>query len=385
MRNIFANVMLIAIGGMVLFPFGLFGAKGGEVPGETVYGTKAEQDAVYEIVQKSAALMERMNRDEITVLKESIMPIYVASLYEYAETGNFTVRRDTIRGNGLTYWANTVTADGLFAGNLRFYVLDGVAYMNGFEPTPVLEHLFHSDIGFGSNEFLISQNYADHAKRVQSLTGRESFVPISEVRYVGVEGLGNVFYINNGKTEAIVHIYGGDGVFTRGEGEIVYVGDESLKKFAAEKLAERKAYRAEKAAWEAANPGQTWTVTGGGMVADVGISGEVDNILKVVEYLGIADSDVYFTSAENPVASAVTDKTKDAKESGDSSRNLYQAQNSPVTIGLMPVSKETFTVPRAIAIPIAAFVIYISIKLILISKKQKIKKTESTDSQSDDN
>jgi hypothetical protein len=377
------GIMFAIIGGTAMIPFSLFAAKGSEMPGVSVYGTKAEQDTVYEAVQNPGGLNAFLDNNKITIIKESITPVYVASLYEYAETGVFTIRPETRRDNEIAYRAKTVTANGAFAGNMKFYVLDGVAYMSSFTPNRVPGFSFEPSYGFEGNESLVSYSYADHAKRVQSLTGRESFVPVSKVRYVGVEGLGNVFYVNDGKTEALVYIDGDGGVFSQGPGEIVYVGKE-LKKAANEKLAERKASLKRKAEWEAANPGKAWSFTGsGGAAAASGISGQVDDVVNIVEYLGLEDTDAYFTSTAVTVASATPNIARDVKKSVESRKKSSNATNATIGYGLP--KKETFTPPTTIAIPIAAFVLYIGIKLIFISKKRKIKKTESTDSQSNDN
>jgi hypothetical protein len=339
------------------------------MPGVSVYGTKTEQDTVYETVQQSPILVPALNERNLTIVRESISPIYVASLYEYAKTGVFTIKphQGGTKGDAIYYMAKIVTADGAYAGNTLFYIENGIAH----------PQIYYSENLSGSN------SYADHAERVQTLTGRESFVPASEVRLVGVEGLATVFYVNDGKTEALVYIDGMNGLFPHGQGEIVYVGKE-LKEIADEKLAELEGHMSRVAEWEAANPGKAWSYTGsGGAAAASGISGEVNDVVNIVEYLGIEDTDAYFTSTAVTVASATPNIARDVKKSVESNKKRGPA--SSMTIGYGPPPKETFTPPTTIAIPIAAFVLYIGIKLIFISKKRKIKKTEITDSQSNDN
>ena len=175
---------------------------------------------------------------------------------EYAETGVFTIKREIVGNtsdNGNAYIVKTVTADGLFAGNMRFYIENGVAHTQGFTPSSLLEHYFDPDYGFGDNEFLVSRSYADHARRIQNLMNRDTFVSVADVRYVTVEMLGEVFYINDGKTEALVAILADANVFSEGSGEIIYFGDE-LKKIADEKLAEYKEFMTLLEEWNATNP-----------------------------------------------------------------------------------------------------------------------------------
>jgi hypothetical protein len=330
----------------MMFPVGALATSGKEVPGESVYGSKAEQDVVYEIIQSSEDL--RFLKDNgIIVLSESIMPIYEASLLEYAETGVFTVRPNTVLDNGVVYAAKTTTTEGVFASDLRFYVKDGTAY-----------HLWSAP----PNNQKKSHSYADHAERIRSLTNKESFVPVGEVRYVAVDRLGYVFYINDGKTEALINISAADDVFYQKNREIIYVGEE-LKKIADERLAEHKAFLEKKAAWEAANPGKDWTFTGdSGMVAASPTRENVDDIVNIVEYLGIDGSDAYFTSTAVTIASATTDAAANAM------------------LGVPPDKKSNLAWLWLSAIPIAAFAVFMSVK-----HARKDKKTENTDSQSNDN
>ncbi|MDR0221427.1 MAG: hypothetical protein LBI54_08510 [Lachnospiraceae bacterium] len=333
MKKKFLNIIPIIIGGAMMFSVGALAASGKDVPGESVYGSKAEQDAVYEIIQNSEDL--RFLKDNgIIVLSESIMPIYEASLLEYAETGVFAVRPNIVLDNGAVYVAKTTTTEGVFVSDLRFYVKDGAAY-----------HLWSAP----PNNQKKSHSYADHAERIQSLTNKESFVPIGEVRYVAVDRLGYVFYVNDGKTEALVNISAADDVFYKKNREIIYVGEE-LKKIADERLAEQKAFLMGKAAWEAANPGKEWTFTGDGRVATSTTNGYVDDIVNIVEYLGIDDSDVYFTSTTFTTTSAT------------------------------PSTTNTYAWLLLVAIPIVVFAIFMGLKLI-----RKSKKAESADIQSDDN
>jgi hypothetical protein len=340
MKKFFLNAILVAIGSMAMFSVNTFAANSSEMPGGSVYGSRAEQDAVYEAIQKSEQLMFFLNEYAgVTVLKESITPLYEASLLEYAETGVFTVRLYMPNGNGLKYMAKTVAADGRFAGNIGIIIRDGVAKLNGFTPTPALEHLFEPEYGFGGNAFVVSFSYADHAKRIQRLTNRESFLPVDEVRLVGVEGLGNVFYINDGKTEALVSINAADDVFYNKNREIVYVGRE-LKKIADGRLAERKAYLAKVAEWQAAHPGEKWDITGDASMPTSAVTDNVDDIVNIKEHLSAAAYEVN----SSPSINAATGTTN----------------------GLLRTS--------LIALPLAAVALFISFWLIY-----KDRKAETTD------
>jgi hypothetical protein len=369
--------MPFIIGGTMMIPVGVNDANDGEIPGVSVYGSKAEQDAVYEVVQNSK-LWLFLEKYGLTLLKESIMPVYSASLLEYAETGVFTIKPDIVRGSGIVYIAKTVIADGSFAGDLWFYILDGVAYRNGFEPTPVLEQFFDSEYGFGGNEFLVSHSYADHAKRIKNAANRESFVPVGEVRYVGVDGLGQVFYINDGKTEALVNMEAADDIFAKRNREIVYIGEE-LKKIAEGRLSEHKAILAEQKAWEAANPGKIWDVVGdGGMVSMSLVRENVDDIANIADYLSL-ENDLAYTTGTMPEATAraITGSTANA-----STETPMEATDTTTGAPASTPAGTANSLARAslIALPLAVLALLVGIMLV-----RKDKRTETTNSQSNDN
>ena len=290
----FRILLALILGGLIIFSVPAFAMNRENIPGDSVYASASEQNGLYEIIKKSKNFMAQLNRNKITLLKESITPIYVANLIEYAETGVLEIRPrmlgrmeyDPKSNNGRLYMAKTVTAEGLFAGNMRFYIKDGVAYTNGFTPTPVLEHYFYPEYGYGSNEFLVSRSYADHAKRIQNLTGRESFVPAADVRYVIIDHFGEVFYINDGKEISLVVISADYDVFNDINGEIVYIG-EKLKKIANKKLIEYKEYLTYVEDWKATNPGELLPPGGGNTIATMfSVSNlNVDNIVNISEYL----------------------------------------------------------------------------------------------------
>jgi hypothetical protein len=421
-EKVFASMILIIMGGAMMVSFNAFAAEASEVPSVSVYGTKAEQDAVMEAIQKTEQSMYTINKYSITLIKESIMPVYKADLLEYAETGVFTIRPDLggKDNNVQSYMAKTVTADGVFAGHMVIDVQDGFAYLQ-FRPTSAVK-------GFERNREGLSYSYADHARRVQKAVGRDAFVPVGEVRYVAVGDLGFVFYVNDGKTEALVKILASRDVFADQDREIVYIGDEVLKKFADERLAMHKEHLAEVAEWEAANPGKVWGFAG--YNTDVSSSGlprdSVDNIINIAEYLGLKDSDVYYTATTETIATPMPESTKKedtAEESATVERTATEstttedgtetetsteegvaedntaeesitaesvtAENtnaanagaaSTAAIGTIEAGTEN-NIPGLLlfALPLAAVALFISIAII-----RKGKKAENTDSQNSD-
>jgi hypothetical protein len=286
------KTLSLIIGCSILFSVSAFAAAGDY--GEAVYASRSDQDALIEIIEKSEDLMKQLNYDGVSILKESITPVFVADFLEYAETGVFRiwpdslphVENDPASFNGSVYMSKAVTADGLFAGYMMFHIDDGVASSLMFTPTPVLEHYFDARYGFGGNANLVSRSYADHAGRIQALMESDSLIPASQVRYVGIQNLGEAFYINDGNIEALVVISASGNVFTS---EIMYFGDD-LKKKADECLVEFNEQEKAVQEWMEANPGEFPLGSLDGMSSPYYSvdKANVDDIIDIAAYLGDA-------------------------------------------------------------------------------------------------
>jgi len=225
-RKLLKTAALIITSVIMLLPT-TFAMSRDDIPGLSVYAPPSEQEEIYEIILNSERMMEWINGFDVTLVKESITPFYRAYFLEYAETGVFRIVSpvmdrsgraiDAAEGErGNVYYVKTVTAEGLFAANIRFYMEDGIAYPDMLEPTPALEEIWDF---FRLTRIPPSKSYADHAERIRQLLGRDTFVPTDQVRYLGVDHLGKVFYINDGEIEALVVISADDTVFWDETGE----------------------------------------------------------------------------------------------------------------------------------------------------------------------
>jgi len=297
--------LLLAIGlGSVLFPPSAFAKTINEVPGEAVYASTSEQDAIYKTIEESGDFLQNMDDilGGICMVKESITPVYQADFFEYARTGVFEIK-PLVTINGYTDWnsdekepnyymAKTVTPEGLFAGDIGFYIEGNVATIASFRPSQqILRYAITKDY-LPSDSYIPSGNplvsnvyYADHAEQIRNLTKRDSLVPANEVRFVSIRNVGLVFYINDGDTEVLIGITPGLApelpepiyyeIFSIETDSIVSI-DENLKKIADKALQDHDKLMAEIQAWEAAHPGERYdSYTGSGFLSDGSASGEV--------------------------------------------------------------------------------------------------------------
>jgi hypothetical protein len=293
MKNLL-KALVILMGATMLLP-ATFAMSRDDIPGVSVYGSAEEREELYEIIRRSENLMRSFNSKSISIAEDAIMPVYRACFLEYAETGVLRIVSpvriwgqeviDAPEGErGNIYYAKTVTANGLFAGNMRVVVGDGIARQNGFAPSV---HMFGPDDVIHLGQYSItSKSYADHAERIRQLLGRDTFVPTDQVRYVWVDHLGEVFYINDGEREALVVIIGSEDVFYGEAGEVVFIGDELQ---ATAKIVEQKFYeRMREIAALVAEHGPD--INGGSLEAPSRTPNpaSIDHIIDIAAFLGNA-------------------------------------------------------------------------------------------------
>ena len=256
---------------------------------ETVYASLEKQNEIYSMLNdESYNGYKYLKYDNLTILKESITKVYYVSTLDYARSGILKVVPMTLSGSSDVYVAKTINANGLYAGNLQFYIKDGIAYRLLFEPSYFA--FSESFEGLSNPGWAASCSYADHAQRIQKILNRSSFVPIDKVKYVLFEGWGNAFYIED---DTGVHIIPVGKLYKNQEynGTDRAVNINEIKKFADQALERHNDFIKEKEAWEKEHPGQSYAslgVTGGGAASPfTGSCGQVDNILNISEYLGI--------------------------------------------------------------------------------------------------
>lgn len=269
---------ILIIGGVIMFSACSPVNNGVNIPGESVYATKTEQEYIYEIMLKSDKFINILEYDGVRVVKDSITPVYIADILEYAKTGDFVIQPMVVDSLGRSidapedspsnyYIVKTITNNGSYAGDVYFYVVDGIATWSNFSGSKDYynsEHFKKNNPNYehtGNYEY-ISRNYKDHASRIQKLLGKDSSISPSNVRYVSVNQLGGAFYIHDGNTKALIMLSHAIGIPGDNFKEIIYVGDE-LKKIADDRLAAYNKQVEEMEEWMAKNPGQTYDIVGG--------------------------------------------------------------------------------------------------------------------------
>ena len=145
-----------------------------ENSGNSVYASKSIQEKVYQMINdESFDYYVILKSDNVEILKESITPVYTMDLLKYAQTGELDIipavngisPSEQEKKLGNVYIAKTVTDSGEFAGNVEFYIEDGVAYGLLFSPSVALEQYFTKE----TSSYMASCSYADHAKRIQNI------------------------------------------------------------------------------------------------------------------------------------------------------------------------------------------------------------------------
>lgn len=251
-----------------------------------VYASGEELQYVFDSTQKEdSEFYKLLGYDGLSVVKETISPVYTIDLFEYSRTNEMTVvpLYSGEKNEDKVYIAKMIDKKSEYAGFIQFYVKGGIAYRM-FS----LEYPFD----YRNSSIQASPSYADHAERIRKCLNADSLISPYDVKYLCLDGLGDFFYIKNQNYDRLIAV----GVVSDKDGtnsaDVItdYSLDRAeLKQIADSQREQRDKMLAEKEAWEKEHPGETWVMIGGGYGTSYasGVCSEVDNIQNVAEYLDI--------------------------------------------------------------------------------------------------
>lgn len=262
---------------------------------EMVYAPRAKQNELFVLTQREGFL-SRISLKGCRIVLESITPVYTIDVDAYKETGTLCVKpkvssKKCQTAEGDTYLAKMVDADHEFAGNVVFFVEDGVA-----------QYLYRTDapLEFPRNRwYSASFSYADHAARIRDCLGRSDFVPATSVKYVTCSAgeQEGYFYIQEGDTEVWIpvgRIYREDIASSWSDGvktDPVFNREQlqGVIQDYLDRLEEQQRKVDEwNREWEKKHPGEPLPMWVGGRIeTPASICSRMDNILNIDEYLGI--------------------------------------------------------------------------------------------------
>lgn len=186
----------------------------------SIYASKAEKDSLFTAAKSTDSIFGKsLNEYKISLDENTIMPIYYASLFDYAKSGRLEYEAYVLDGKQL-YASDVLNSSGKFAGAVVFSEDDVLMYKESSDTND-------------SVDFLTA-----NSKRISSLTGSKITVLESNTKFMFLEGAGYVYYIESGNSAVIVaaNLKGTNGdLFTDENGGMVAV-DDSLLTFAKELL-----------------------------------------------------------------------------------------------------------------------------------------------------
>ena len=188
-----------------------FGEELAESNSMSIYATESETVAVLaEMEQTNAAVALREFGVEVD--DDTVMPVYCASLLDFAKSGEFEYEPFLLEDEQF-YISNAVDASGDFAGVIGFNADDVHIYMPATD--------INKSVDFNSN-----------LNRINSFTER-SVVPVAtDAKFMFVDGLGYVYYMENGADVVLVSagLKGANGdIFTAENGGIVAIDDDLME------------------------------------------------------------------------------------------------------------------------------------------------------------
>ncbi len=256
---------------------------------EMVYANENTQNEIYSMLNDSSFdYYAALQADNLIIVKESITRVYTISLLEYAQNEILDVKPMTSgSGNNSVYIAKVVTTEGIYAGNIKFYIKNGTAYNLLFSPSPVLSEYY---IGVDNPHYIASCSYADHAKRIQGILKRSSFVSIDKVKYIVIDDVVEGFLVEDEATFSIIPV---GYIPTEGLDTVdVNLTSSDLSDLASEYSDNYNKQLTEKEEWASKHPDEQWSYTGAYLSSIISGVSEIDNINNIYEYLNIPKNDM---------------------------------------------------------------------------------------------
>lgn len=179
----------------------------------SIYASKSEKDSLFAAAKSTDSIFGKsLNEYKISLDENTIMPIYYASLFDYAKSGKLEYEAYVLDGKQL-YASDALNSSGKFAGAVVFSEDDVLMYKESSDTND-------------SVDFLTA-----NSKRISSLTGSKITALESNTKFMFLEGAGYVYYIENGNSAVIVaaNLKGTNGdLFTDENGGMVAVDDDLL-------------------------------------------------------------------------------------------------------------------------------------------------------------
>lgn len=203
----------------------------------SVYASKSEADSLLAAAKASDSVLSKsLSEYKISIDEKTLMPIYYASLLDYAESGSLEYQAYLLDGKQM-YASDMLDSSGKFAGTAILSEDDVLMYRESSDKNDSLDFL------------------PANAKRISSLTGSKAEALESKAKFMFVEGAGYVYYIEtDGKTVLIsTNLKGTNGDLFNSENKGMVAVDENLLAFAKELL---KKANDEKAALANLAPGE---------------------------------------------------------------------------------------------------------------------------------
>lgn len=182
-----------------------------------IHAEKAEREAVLAEMRQTAS-NATLQEFGVIVDEGTMMPVYYGSLLDYAKTGEFVYEPFALGGKQL-YVSDAIDAQGSFEGVMIFNADD--------------IHMF-----MPSNDASKSVDFVDSIARIATsdrngkrTTAGNTPVVAMDAKFMFVEGLGFVYYLNDGDEAKFVpaNFKGVNGdVFTTQNGGIVAIDNELL-------------------------------------------------------------------------------------------------------------------------------------------------------------
>ena len=227
-----------------------------------------QQEIIYNTIINNSdnELKSVITIDHMSIVKESIIPMYIMDVYSYAETGVLKIYPEVYELNNSeinVFQVDLMTDDGKYGGVIQFYIKDGKAYH--LLEIPSHHKLMKEGTEPANKNYEIINGYFTNVENVKKVLKIENISDRDEkdIRYVTVEELREKYFcVDCGNRLLMVSPARIDK-----NGDLMqpyyFYDDEAFLQRAKEALTEYKEGQIFYEEWTKEHPGELYTYVGG--------------------------------------------------------------------------------------------------------------------------
>ena len=239
--------------------------------------SEEKQEEIYEVITRNRDEKFEVYYKQMSIVKESIIPVYIMDFYTFAETEKVMIypfvegyrdsEYDYFAAEGKepnVFYADLVFEDGTYGGGIQFYIIDDKAYLRSIDPSGYL--LSKEGTEPTDDDYANSVNHEKVKENIQRVLKKENINlnDVKSIKYTIISELRSVRYCVDYCDRMLLISPGRiDKNGTLMEPFYFYEDDESFIQKVEDTLQYMKEFKEFREQWIKEHPGEPFTYVGG--------------------------------------------------------------------------------------------------------------------------